>query len=98
MKMKGKKLVRTGPYALVRNPLYIGNIPIASGLSIFSELLWFVPLTFFYLLSVSHLVVLFEEKKLWERWGDEDRSYMSEGPRWIPKWKHFSIANGGDFR
>jgi len=68
-KKKGKQLVRTGPYARVRNPLYIGNIVAATGLSLFSELVWFAPLVILYLFILYHLVALFEEKKLTERWG-----------------------------
>jgi protein-S-isoprenylcysteine O-methyltransferase Ste14 len=98
MKKKGKHLATTGPYALVRNPLYIGNIIIAMGLSIFSELIWFVPLIFFYLLVIYHLVAQFEEKKLSERWGDQYRAYMREVPRWIPKFKRFGEAKIGGFR
>ena len=81
---KGKTVVKTGPYALVRNPLYIGNITIAIGLSVFSELLWFIPLTFFYLFTLYHLVVRYEEKKLSERWGKAYLTYLKEVPRWVP--------------
>jgi protein-S-isoprenylcysteine O-methyltransferase Ste14 len=94
---KEKKLVKTGPYSLVRNPLYIGNIIIAIGLALFSELIWFIPLTFFYLFTLYHLVARYEEKKLLERWGKEYAVYLGEVPRWIPKLKNLHRATEGGF-
>ena len=98
MKKKRKYLVKTGPYALVRNPLYIGNILIAMGLSILSELIWFVPLSFFYLFILYHFVVRYEEKKLTERWGKEYLEYLREVPRWVPKVRNFPRLTQGSFR
>jgi protein-S-isoprenylcysteine O-methyltransferase Ste14 len=95
MKKKGKKLIQTGHYALVRNPLYIGNIIIATGLSILSELIWIVPLIIIYLLFLYHLVALYEEKKLLERWGKEYSGYLNEVPRWIPNLKGLNLAKSG---
>jgi protein-S-isoprenylcysteine O-methyltransferase Ste14 len=98
MKRKGKKLVRTGPYAIVRNPLYIGNIIIASGLSIFSELIWMIPILIFYLFILYHLVVLYEEKKLLVRWGDKYQAYLIEVPRWIPRLREFNKCKAKGFK
>jgi protein-S-isoprenylcysteine O-methyltransferase Ste14 len=98
MKKKGKKLVRTGPYTIVRNPLYIGNIIIAGGLSVLSELAWFIPLAILYLFSAYHLVVLHEEKKLTERWGKDYLDYLKEVPRWVPKLKDLRQVKGGGFK
>lgn len=97
-KRKGKQLVKTGPYAIVRNPLYIGNIIAATGLSLFSELMWFTPLLILYLFILYHLVALFEEGKLTERWGDEYRLYMKDVPRWLPKFNRWSLTKGGGFK
>jgi protein-S-isoprenylcysteine O-methyltransferase Ste14 len=88
MKKKGKTLVRTGPYAIVRNPLYIANILIVIGLAILSELVWAIPFVFVYFFTLYHLVIIYEEKKLLDRWGDEYRVYMNKVPRWIPKVKN----------
>lgn len=98
MKKKGKKLVKTGPYAMVRNPLYIGNIVIATGLSILSELIWVIPLVILYLFTLYHLVALCEEKKLTERWENDFLAYMDEVPRWIPKFKNLNEAKEGGFK
>jgi len=87
MKKKGKQLVRKGPYAYVRNPLYIANIIIATGLSILSESFWFVPFSTLYFFLVYHFVVLYEENRLLKRWGDEYQAYKDEVPRWIPRLK-----------
>jgi protein-S-isoprenylcysteine O-methyltransferase Ste14 len=87
VKKKGKMLVRMGPYAIVRNPLYIGNILIATGFSMLSELIWFVPFVFLYFFLLNHFVVLYEEKKLLDRWGDEYQTYLNEVPRWMPSFK-----------
>ena len=85
MKKKGKELVRTGPYAIVRNPLYIGNIMIATGLSILSGFIWLIPVLILYFFILNHFVVLYEEKKLLSRWGDEYQTYLNEVPRWMPR-------------
>jgi protein-S-isoprenylcysteine O-methyltransferase Ste14 len=98
MKKKGKELIKTGPYAIVRNPLYIGNIIIATGLSIFSELIWIVPLIILYLFILYHFVALSEEKKLLKRWGTEYSTYLSEVPRWIPNLKGLNLAKSGGFK
>ncbi len=96
MKKKGKTLVDTGPYAIVRNPLYIGNIIIATGLSVLSKLIWFTPFVILYFFTLYHVVVLYEEKKLSERWEDEYLAYFNEVPRWIPRLRdlHRFKANG----
>ena len=97
VKKKEKILIKTGPYAMVRNPLYIGNLFIATGLSIVSELIWMVPFVILYLLIFYHLVVLHEERKLSERWGGEYATYMKEVPRWIPRVNHLQRAKEGGF-
>jgi len=96
MKKKGKTLVNMGPYAIVRNPLYIGNIIIATGLSVLSKLIWFTPFVILYFFTLYHFVVLYEEKKLSERWEDDYLAYFKEVPRWIPKLRnlHRFKANG----
>ena len=95
---KDKKLVKTGPYAMARNPLYVGNLMIVVGLSIFSELAWFLPLVFSYFFILYHLVILHEERKLSERWGEEYSAYLKAVPRWIPKIKHVPDFAEGDFK
>jgi len=97
MKKKGKMLVRTGPYAIVRNPLYIGNILIATGLSILSELIWLVPFLFLYFFLLNHFVVLYEEKRLLSKWGDEYQTYLDEVPRWMPRVKQWHRVKTDSF-
>lgn len=84
-----KKLTVTGPYSFVRNPMYIGNIMIFLGLTIVSELLWFVPITFSYCLGIYSLVTRYEEAHLLEKFGEPYRRYMEEVPRWVPRTLHF---------
>lgn len=98
MKKKGKELVNMGPYAIVRNPLYIGNIIIATGLSVLSKLIWFTPFVFLYFFALYHIVVLYEEKKLSERWEDGYLAYFNEVPRWIPRLSNLHRFNADGFK
>lgn len=84
-----KILTVTGPYSFVRNPIYIGNILIYLGATVISELLWFVPITFFYYLGLYSLAVRYEEAHLLEKYGEPYRSYMVKIPRWFPKAMRF---------
>jgi protein-S-isoprenylcysteine O-methyltransferase Ste14 len=80
-----KTLTVTGPYSFVRNPIYTGNILICIGATFISELLWLVPITFFYCLGIYSLVVRYEEAHLLNKYGESFRRYMLEVPRWFPK-------------
>jgi protein-S-isoprenylcysteine O-methyltransferase Ste14 len=86
-RLKGhKSLTLTGPYAFVRNPIYIGSIWISVGAIVTSGLLWLVPITLFYCLGIYSLVILYyEEPRLLDKYGDPYRRYMVEVPRWVPK-------------
>ena len=80
-----KNLTLTGPYVFVRNPIYIGNISICLGLTVCSELLWFVPVTMFYCWGLYSFVVRYEESHLLAKYGEPYREYMEEVPRWYPR-------------
>jgi protein-S-isoprenylcysteine O-methyltransferase Ste14 len=77
-------LVDRGPFAVVRNPLYIGNIAIWTGFAITARLLWLAPLVFIVLGAAYHAIVRWEERLLESRLGDTYRAYALRVPRWIP--------------
>jgi len=77
-------LVAAGPFALVRNPLYLGNIALWVGFVIAGRLLWLVPIVLLLLAVEYHAIVRWEEQLLEGRFGDAYRSYVAHVPRWIP--------------
>lgn len=89
------QLTVTGPYALVRNPIYIGNTLICLGATLVSELLWLVPLTLLGCAAVYSLVVCYEEEHLLGRYGEAYRKYRLEIPRWLPliRFKNLKLMN-----
>lgn len=78
-------LIDTGPFSLVRNPLYLGNILLWVGFAVSARLLWFAPVALILLGLEYHAIVRWEETVLEERLGDSYRRYMREVPRWIPR-------------
>jgi protein-S-isoprenylcysteine O-methyltransferase Ste14 len=78
-------LVDSGPFALVRNPLYIGNILLWVGFAITARLLWFAPIVLLLLAFEYHAIVQWEEQLLLSRIGDPYRAYMTRVGRWIPR-------------
>jgi protein-S-isoprenylcysteine O-methyltransferase Ste14 len=84
-----KQLTTTGPYHFVRNPIYIGNTLICMGLTIVSELLWLVPITFIWCTTVYSLVIRYEEARLLKKYGQLYQKYISEVPRWFTLNLHF---------
>ena len=77
-------LVDTGPFARVRNPLYLGNIAIWVGFALTARLVWLAPI-FAVLLAVEyHAIVGWEERLLESRYGDAYRTYAVRVPRWLP--------------
>ncbi len=77
-------LVDSGPFALVRNPLYLGNILIWLGFAISARLLWLAPAVIGLLALEYHAIVRWEERLLESRMGERYREYMARVPRWLP--------------
>jgi protein-S-isoprenylcysteine O-methyltransferase Ste14 len=77
-------LVATGPFAIVRNPLYLGNIGLWVGFTVTARLLWLAPLVLALLALEYHAIVLWEEELLAARLGDSYREYVARVPRWLP--------------
>ena len=78
-------LVSTGPFALVRNPLYIGNVALWVGFALSAHLPWLAPLIIIVLGVEYHAIVRWEETLLESRRGPEYRAYAARVPRWFPK-------------
>jgi protein-S-isoprenylcysteine O-methyltransferase Ste14 len=85
-------LVRTGPFGLVRNPLYTGNLLLWIGFAISAGMLWFVPVIVVILGAEYHAIVRWEEGLLDERLGDSYRTYKEDVGRWLPKSRQSSVA------
>ena len=83
----GTFLVVSGPFAHVRNPLYVGNILMYLGLGIMSfaifPYLQIAALLFFFI--QYHFIVTEEEGYLRNTYGDSYADYVKNVPRFIPR-------------
>ena len=79
-------LISTGPFALVRNPLYLGNIALWAGFAVTAHLLWLAPIIIVLLAAEYHAIVRWEEELLAARLGESYRQYVGRVPRWLPSW------------
>lgn len=78
------RLVRSGPYALVRNPIYTSILLVlgATAVLVTPWQRFLVSLAFFFL--GTEIRVRTEEELLASRFGDEFRNYKSKVPAYIP--------------
>lgn len=84
-----------GPYAYVRNPLYVGNLGICLGLMLIAHDPWvyLVGLGFFF--GEYFFIIRAEEAFLRSRFGADYDEYLQKVPRWIPR---FTRAYPGSLR
>jgi protein-S-isoprenylcysteine O-methyltransferase Ste14 len=92
-----KDLVTGGPYAHVRNPIYLGNCLLAVGILLLFDR-WGVamPLLLAVLLCY-HLVVLWEEQLLGAAFGEGYRRYRCSVPRWVPRLRRYAACSNHRF-
>ena len=92
-KVGAPKLMTKGPYSITRNPLYLGNITIYSGVVLFAggPLIWELLLfTFIFFIFQYSMIISLEERTLTSLFDKEYKKYCSEVPRLLPKklfWK-----------
>lgn len=81
----GRTLHVVGPYAWVRNPLYVANALITGGLAALAAGLPGLALATSLVLAIYALAVSHEELALEEVFGEPYREYRRQVPRWLPR-------------
>jgi len=83
--LKNHELATSGPYALVRHPLYTGNILIIIGFSICSATWWtaLVALGFFWFYYPT--AIEYEDRKLRRLFGERWGSWAADVPALLPR-------------
>jgi protein-S-isoprenylcysteine O-methyltransferase Ste14 len=79
------EIVDSGPFSMLRNPLYLANFILSLGLSVMTGLYW-MPLLVVIAFFVQYIpIVAWEEKKLFFLFGQRYLKYQQDVPnRWIP--------------
>ncbi len=76
-------LVDTGPYASVRNPLYVGNFLIWAAVGVVA---WPLVLLFVPVVALHYAVIVrWEERNLLGQIGADYADYLGRVPRWVPR-------------
>jgi len=81
----GNTLVKDGPYAIIRNPMYFGTFMIGMGVVMMLLEGWF-----FFLFSIIFLLIYIpqmkkEEKVLSKRFGQEYKEYCKSAHKYFPR-------------
>ena len=76
-------LVMTGPFARLRNPIYVADIMLLLGLAELTKNIWLVVGAACFAVLVTFLAILPEERHLEARFGDTYRDYKARTRRWL---------------
>ena len=80
------KLLKDGIYRVVRHPRYL-----SAGLAVIANALFVdyvgVYLLIFLLFPLGYAMLVFEERELVDRFGEEYRQYQREVPQLLPRWR-----------
>jgi protein-S-isoprenylcysteine O-methyltransferase Ste14 len=99
----GTYLITTGPFAYVRNPLYLGNLFLYLGIGIMSNALfpWFVIVAVALFFIQYYLIVTLEEEYLAKTFGLAFEEYVGRVRRFVPHLRKYHASSGtriiGDF-
>lgn len=83
--VKAAEVTTSGPYAYVRNPLYLGSLWITLGWGAMSGR-WAVAAALLAVFALTHaLAIRSEERYLGKRFGEEFDAYRRQVPRLLPR-------------
>jgi protein-S-isoprenylcysteine O-methyltransferase Ste14 len=92
------KLVTTGPFAYVRNPIYIGNIIMYTGATLLLGCQFLVPIALVFFFVQYTFIVFYEENILEASFANEYIRYKEHISRWIPSFYIKLIPSEHRFR
>jgi len=85
----------TGMYSTTRNPLYLGNLLICFGISLFPRLWWFSLIVLLVFWLYYERIVFAEEEFLEEKFGQSFVEWAERTPAFIPRfqnWEHSEMT------
>jgi protein-S-isoprenylcysteine O-methyltransferase Ste14 len=91
----GTYLIISGPFAHLRNPLYLGNIMMYTGIGIMSFALfpWLQIAGLLFFSLQYHVIIKEEEVYLKKTFGKQFEDYTSNVPRFIPRLSPYKVSN-----
>ena len=78
-----EKLVKTGPFKLTRNPIYLGMFGILIASSFLMQSISAILIPILFLSIIENTWIPHEEEKLKEKFPDEWEEYISSTNRWL---------------
>lgn len=77
------ELVTDGPFGWRRNPIYLGDALVLLGVAEMTKNIWFAILVPVFMVLVTWLAILPEERHLEAKFGDRWRAYRDNTRRWL---------------
>lgn len=98
--LKAAALATGGPYAVVRNPIYVGNFILALGFVVLTRIGWVIGAYVLFFAIQYTLIVSIEEEFLEGKFGEEYREYKRRVRRFIPNLARLGSSGtpGEEFR
>lgn len=87
-------LVTDGPYAVIRHPLYVGNWLLWTGFTIWSAVVWMLPVVWAAFVLQYGAITRWEEERGHLHFGLSYDTYAHNVPRWHPRWNALRHAIG----
>ncbi len=79
-------LMTAGPYAVVRNPLYVGNWLLWTGFAVWSSLLWMVPVAWAIFFFQYRAIARWEASFIRSKYPGTYDEYARQVRPWMPRW------------
>lgn len=97
---KNRELATDGPYALVRHPLYTGNIAIVSGFAFACGQWWAVAVALAFFWFYYPTAIEYEDRKLHNLFGDRWSEWAGDVPALMPTLRNpgSALSGGWSFR
>ena len=77
------KVVKTGVFAISRNPLYLASVIVFLGLALALNILWAVVMLLLSIIICLYVLIIPEEQYLAEKFGEEYKEYTASVHRWL---------------
>ncbi|MGB7295434.1 MAG: isoprenylcysteine carboxylmethyltransferase family protein [Candidatus Aminicenantales bacterium] len=93
---KEKELAVSGPYRYSRNPLYLGNFLLGTGITVGAQSWWVLGLFVVYFAVFYPLIIRRERERMKDLFPRQYEDYGNKVPLFFPSpWKHLAV--GGRF-